>query len=191
MRRSGSQTAVMLDYKAGASACGALDKITQQSPSHRSHRVLAENSRKRRRLESGTSPDTPAERLSDNCRERQQNAELGELLQMLLTAHARPWAATVTAIPSCETPDKVSKIRRQRTSVHILPIREASLTPQSLGIFFSQSNLHSPSLTWNPKNDGFQKESFIPGCQLQVNHVKTLGGNIIQALGGSLSENQP
>ncbi len=41
--------------------------------------------------------------------------------------------------------------------------------------------LHKFSM--EPKNDGFQKESPIPGCHFQVNHVKLWEGIIFQTGG--------
>ena len=41
--------------------------------------------------------------------------------------------------------------------------------------------IHSPSLTWNVKICGFQKESLIPECHFQVFHVKSWEGNLLKA----------
>ena len=42
-----------------------------------------------------------------------------------------------------------------------------------------KSAVHSPNLTWKLKVDGFQKESPIPGCHVEVNHVKLWEGTTV------------
>ena len=44
---------------------------------------------------------------------------------------------------------------------------------------YSQLQVHSPKFNMEPKNHDFQKESPIPGCHFQVNHVTVNFGRVI------------
>ena len=47
-------------------------------------------------------------------------------------------------------------------------------------VFHLSLSIHSPNLTWNLKNDGFQISGIsspIPVCHFQVNHVKLWEGS--------------